>query len=89
MDNGRGRSRLNMFRHLHEIRSGRTSSISHEVLGFDARGGVINYSEAVTAEEICENSSKLVTFLGKSKPVERKKILFTTVVVIVIVVYFE
>jgi len=31
LDNGRGRARLNMFRHLHEIQSGRTSSISHEV----------------------------------------------------------
>lgn len=76
LDNGRGRSRLNMFRHLHEIRSGRTSSISHEVLGFDARGGVINYSEAVTAEEICENSSKLVTFLDLAG---HRKYLRTTV----------
>lgn len=35
LDNGRGKARLNMFRHLHEIQSGRTSSISHEILGFD------------------------------------------------------
>ena len=27
LDNGRGRARLNFFRHLHEIESGRTSSI--------------------------------------------------------------
>jgi len=37
---GRGRARLNLFRHLHEIQSGRTSSISHEILGFDAKGEV-------------------------------------------------
>lgn len=37
LDNGRGRARLNMFRHLHEVQSGRTSSISHEILGFDSR----------------------------------------------------
>ena len=40
LDNGRGKARLNMFRHLHEIQTGRTSSISHEVLGFDATGKV-------------------------------------------------
>lgn len=40
LDNGRGKARLNMFRHLHEIQTGRTSSISHEVLGFDASGKV-------------------------------------------------
>lgn len=37
LDNGRGRARLNMFRHLHEVQSGRTSSISHEILGFDTQ----------------------------------------------------
>ena len=40
LDNGRGRARLNLFRHLHEIQSGRTSSISHEILGFNSRGEV-------------------------------------------------
>ena len=40
MDNGRGRSRLNLFRHLHEIQSGHTSSISHEILGFSSGGQV-------------------------------------------------
>ena len=39
-DNGRGRARLNLFRHLHEIQSGRTSSISHEILGFNIDGEV-------------------------------------------------
>lgn len=36
LDNGKGRARLNMFRHLHEIQSGRTSSISHAILGFNS-----------------------------------------------------
>lgn len=40
LDNGRGRARLNLFRHLHEIQTGRTSSISFEILGFDSRGQV-------------------------------------------------
>ena len=43
LDNGRGRARLNLFRHLHEIQSGRTSSISHEILGFNGKGEVRRY----------------------------------------------
>jgi len=63
LDNGRGRARLNMFRHLHEIQSGRTSSISHEILGFDSEGNSVDYSNQGTAENICENASKLITFI--------------------------
>nr|XP_036224780.1 GTP-binding protein 2 isoform X1 [Bactrocera oleae] len=64
-DNGRGLARLIMFRHMHEIQSGRTSSISHETLGFDSQGTIINYkyNELTTAEEISDRSTKLVTFL--------------------------
>ncbi|XP_048865628.1 GTP-binding protein 2-like isoform X2 [Brienomyrus brachyistius] len=63
LDNGRGRARLNLFRHLHEIQSGRTSSISFEILGFNSKGEVVNYSESRTAEEICESASKMITFI--------------------------
>ncbi|CAG9855168.1 unnamed protein product [Phyllotreta striolata] len=78
LDNGRGRARLNMFRHLHEIQSGRTSSISHEILGFNSQGQAINYSysELITAEEICDSSTKLVTFLDLAG---HKKYLRTTI----------
>lgn len=63
LDNGRGRARLNLFRHLHEIQSGRTSSISHEIIGFNANGQVFNYSESRTVEEIIENSTKIITLI--------------------------
>lgn len=78
LDNGSGRARLNMFRHLHEIQSGRTSSISHEILGFNSQGQPINYSysELITAEEICDSSTKLVTFLDLAG---HKKYLRTTI----------
>ncbi|KAJ8936434.1 hypothetical protein NQ318_015580 [Aromia moschata] len=78
LDNGRGRARLNMFRHLHEIQSGRTSSISHEILGFNSQGQPINYSysELITAEEICDSSTKLVTFLDLAG---HKKYIRTTI----------
>lgn len=65
LDNGRGRARLQMFRHYHEIKSGRTSCISHELLGFDEDGHVINYkhNEMMTTEEISELSTKLISFM--------------------------
>ncbi|GAB0097647.1 GTP-binding protein 2 [Sergentomyia squamirostris] len=63
-DNGRGKARLNMFRHVHEIKSGRTSCISHESLGFDAMGNVINSNtNDMIAEEVRDKSAKLVSFL--------------------------
>ncbi|XKL59482.1 hypothetical protein PGB90_000498 [Kerria lacca] len=76
LDNGKGTARLNMFRHLHEVLSGRTSSISHEILGFGSEGEIINYKEAVSAVEICANSSKLVTFMDLAG---HRKYLRTTV----------
>ncbi|KAG7188359.1 hypothetical protein KM043_008014 [Ampulex compressa] len=76
LDNGRGRARLNMLRHLHEIKTGRTSSISHEIVGFDAEGHILNYAEMATAEEICEHASKVVTFIDLAG---HRKYLRTTV----------
>ncbi|CAF1139779.1 unnamed protein product, partial [Didymodactylos carnosus] len=63
LDNGRGRARLNLFRHLHEIQSGRTSSITHEILGFNDMGKSVDYHTARTPNEICDRSSKIITFI--------------------------
>jgi hypothetical protein len=49
LDNGRGSARLNMFRHLHEVKSGRTSSLSHEILGFDAQVGNVHFIISISA----------------------------------------
>lgn len=62
LDNGRGSARLNMFRHLHEVQTGRTSSISHEVLGFDNAGHAV-YQDAAASTEIAESAVKLITFI--------------------------
>ncbi|KAI7896172.1 P-loop containing nucleoside triphosphate hydrolase protein [Mucor mucedo] len=64
-DNGRGRARLNLLRHRHELETGRSSSISHEIIGYDSEGKLINYAttNVSTWEQICESSSKIVTFL--------------------------
>ena len=48
LDNGRGSARLNMFRHLHEVQTGRTSSISHEILGFDSQVLTLQYLQQYT-----------------------------------------
>ncbi|KAJ3043367.1 GTP binding protein, partial [Rhizophlyctis rosea] len=64
-DNGRGKSRLNLLRHRHEIVSGRTSSISHQIIGFTPTGTIINFSTTSiqTPEQICETAAKVITFL--------------------------
>lgn len=38
MDNGHGSARMAVFRHKHEVESGRTSSISQQTLGYNASG---------------------------------------------------
>uniref|UniRef100_A0A8C5TDX5 Elongation factor 1-alpha n=1 Tax=Malurus cyaneus samueli TaxID=2593467 RepID=A0A8C5TDX5_9PASS len=42
LDNGRGFARQKLFRHKHEIESGRTSSVGNDILGFDSEGNVVN-----------------------------------------------
>ena len=41
LDDGRGKARVNLFRHKHEIESGRTSSVGMEIMGFDTHGDVV------------------------------------------------
>lgn len=41
LDDGRGKARVNLFRHKHEVESGRTSSVGMEIMGFDTRGNVV------------------------------------------------
>ncbi len=37
-DDGRGQARAKVFNFKHEIENGRTSSIAHEIIGFDNNG---------------------------------------------------
>lgn len=41
LDDGRGKARVNLFRHKHEIESGRTSSVGMEIMGFDVKGDIV------------------------------------------------
>jgi len=44
-DNGRGSARMLLFRHKHEMETGRTSSVGHETLCFDSHGKILSYKE--------------------------------------------
>ena len=67
LDNGRGYSRQKLFRHKHEIVSGRTSSVGNEILGFSSDGKIINkpnsHAGHIDWSSICRKSSKVVTFI--------------------------
>ncbi|KAL5964237.1 GTP-binding protein 1 [Taenia solium] len=65
LDNGRGLARQYLFRHKHEIESGRTSSVGNNILGFDADGKVVNRAVHGKLDwvEICQAATKVVTFI--------------------------
>lgn len=46
LDDGFGRARLHLLRHRHEVETGRTSSISHSIVGFNSKGELLNYGTA-------------------------------------------
>ncbi|XP_073448623.1 GTP-binding protein 1 [Aquarana catesbeiana] len=80
LDNGRGFARQKLFRHKHEIESGRTSSVGNDILGFDSHGHVVNkpdsHGGSLEWTKICEKSSKIITFIDLAG---HEKYLKTTV----------
>ncbi|KAI9220238.1 P-loop containing nucleoside triphosphate hydrolase protein [Blastocladiella britannica] len=64
-DNGYGRARSRAFNHPHELTTGRTSSLSHELIGFDSSGNLINFATTAVhlPRHIVERSSKVVTLI--------------------------
>ncbi|KAF2710259.1 hypothetical protein K504DRAFT_377907 [Pleomassaria siparia CBS 279.74] len=65
LDDGRGKARVNLFRHKHEIESGRTSSVGMEIMGFDSKGEIVVSNVAgrkLTWEEIGRRSAKVISF---------------------------
>jgi GTPase len=65
VDDGRGSARLSVFNYSHEVKSGRTSSIAHHILGFDNNGCIVNYQGfgKISWPEIVQRSSKVISFL--------------------------
>ena len=78
LDNGRGHARQRLFRHKHEMESGRTSSVGNDILGFDATGKVVNKPDHGNLDwvKICEESAKVITFIDLAG---HEKYLKTTV----------
>lgn len=65
LDDGRGKMRVNLFRHKHEIESGRTSSVGMEIMGFDTKGEVVVSGvpgRKLSWEEIGKRSAKVISF---------------------------
>ena len=65
LDDGRGKARVNLFRHKHEIESGRTSSVGMEIMGFDTQGEVVTSTvpgRKLTWGEIGTRSAKVISF---------------------------
>ncbi|KAI9718026.1 MAG: hypothetical protein M1812_004284 [Candelaria pacifica] len=65
LDDGRGKARVNLFRHKHEVESGRTSSVGMEIMGFDTHGEVVASNvpgRKLSWEEIGKRSAKVISF---------------------------
>ncbi|KAG5981902.1 hypothetical protein E4U55_002543 [Claviceps digitariae] len=79
LDDGRGKARVNLFRHKHEIETGRTSSVGMEIMGFDSVGQVVTSDtpgRKLSWEDIGKQSAKVITF---SDLAGHEKYLRTTV----------
>lgn len=70
LDDGRGKARVNLFRHKHEMETGRTSSVGMELLGLTAKGehvttaaGSKEEGRKLSWEELCARSAKIVNFI--------------------------
>ncbi|CAF3676418.1 unnamed protein product [Rotaria sordida] len=81
LDDGRGIARQKLFRHKHEMETGRTSSVGNDILGFDIQGAIVNRpdthgNQALDWTDICQKSTKVVTFIDLAG---HEKYLKTTV----------
>lgn len=78
LDDGRGKARVALFRHKHEVETGRTSSVGMEILGFGPQGNEVmgdtfgssgSAASAATRrkdlswDEICKEAAKVVGFI--------------------------
>ncbi|KDO17013.1 hypothetical protein SPRG_17550 [Saprolegnia parasitica CBS 223.65] len=64
LDDGHGLARMQVFRHLHEVEDGRTSSISEQIMGVTKDGKICKFNtlESRHASSIESQSHKLVMF---------------------------
>lgn len=72
LDNGDGSARLSLFNHKHEVYSGKTSSVSTEIIGFD-EFQMYNYKNSIKSNNlestkcgqdyICKMSDRIITLI--------------------------
>src|SRR3569833_156670 len=83
LDDGRGKARVNLYRHKHEIETGRTSSVGMEIMGFDSKGQGITSDTPGRKSPPClfllrlserggERKSRLVNARVKTTPPKRE-----------------
>jgi GTPase len=62
LDDGRGKARVHVFNYKHEIVTGRTSSIGHQIMGYDNNGNIINSNKNNSWADIASQAVKLISF---------------------------
>ena len=63
LDNGSGSARMNVFQHKHEIETGRTSSLSQQMLGYDEAGR----ATPSPCNDICNHADVVFEFVCGAK----------------------
>ena len=55
---------MSVFNYIHEVKSGRTSSIAHHIMGYDNNGTIINYQDTRSSDwsSIVKRSGKIISF---------------------------
>ncbi|ORY37466.1 P-loop containing nucleoside triphosphate hydrolase protein [Rhizoclosmatium globosum] len=85
LDDGRGKARINLFRHKHELETGRTSSVGLEIMGFTSTGDVVTSElvhgptgskQKLTWDDVTSSASKVISFFDLAG---HEKYLKTTV----------
>lgn len=64
LDDGRGSARLSIFNYPHEIKTGRTSSVGHHIIGYDKNGDIVNYTGnngKLSWPDIVKRSNKIIS----------------------------
>ena len=63
-DNGRGSGRISVFNFPHEVETGRTSSVGHQIVGYNNDGQVMNYRDGrlLAWPDIVRSSTKVISF---------------------------
>jgi len=66
LDDGAGSARKCVLRNPHERANGKSSSVTHKILGFDAAGAVVNapdHQNRLDWPAICDRAAKVITFI--------------------------